>query len=133
MNIDWIETYLDLMQTRNFNASAERLGLTQSTVSHRIQKLEAALNQTLFRRGRSGAVPTDAGLRFETHARNLVREWQRARRVVGHAGDINSELRIGLQYDVARGHAGSIVKQRGGGMKCAIRVVVSATTRRGGG
>lgn len=43
MNIDWIETYLDLLETRSFHATAENLALTQSTVSHRIAKLEESL------------------------------------------------------------------------------------------
>ena len=39
MQIELIDTFLDLCETRSFNRSAERLGITQSTVSGRIRSL----------------------------------------------------------------------------------------------
>jgi len=40
MQIEHLETFLDLMETNSFNRTAERLNLTQSTVSGRIQALD---------------------------------------------------------------------------------------------
>jgi DNA-binding transcriptional LysR family regulator len=40
MNIEQIETFLDLCDTRSFNQTAERLGVTQSTISGRVRALE---------------------------------------------------------------------------------------------
>ena len=37
MQIDLIDTFLDLCETRSFNQTAERLEITQSTVSARIK------------------------------------------------------------------------------------------------
>ncbi len=109
MNLDWIITFLDIMETGNFNLTAERLNLRQSTVSHRIRLLEEALGVQLFRRGRGGAKPTDEALRFEAHARNLRHEWNSAQRI-GKSDDlIKDELRIGIQYDLAQAHAGEFV------------------------
>ena len=54
MQIDLVETFLDLCETRSFNRTAERLGLTQSTVSGRVKALEAALDVRLFTRSRAG-------------------------------------------------------------------------------
>ena len=37
MTPELLDTFLDLVETRSFHRSAERLGLTQSTVSARVQ------------------------------------------------------------------------------------------------
>ncbi|MGR3711069.1 MAG: LysR family transcriptional regulator, partial [Alterinioella nitratireducens] len=37
MQIELVETFLDLCDTRSFNRTADRLGVTQSTVSGRIR------------------------------------------------------------------------------------------------
>ena len=68
MQIVLIETFLDLMETRNFNRTAERLNITQSTVTHSIKAQESVLERTLFARNKGGTQPTPAGLRFHAHA-----------------------------------------------------------------
>ncbi|RWE91130.1 LysR family transcriptional regulator, partial [Mesorhizobium sp.] len=72
MQIELLDTFLDLIETRNFNRSADRLGVTQSTVSSRIRTLEGLLGKQLFIRNKSGTEPTVAGLRFEEHARAVM-------------------------------------------------------------
>jgi DNA-binding transcriptional LysR family regulator len=101
MQIELIETYLDLMETTSFNRTAERLGVTQSTVSSRIATLEAALGRKLFARSRAGTRPTAAGQRFLAHARDLRHEWNEARRDVQTTGDAARRMRIGIQNDLA--------------------------------
>ena len=54
MQIELIETFLDLCETRSFNRTADRLNLNQSTVSARINTLEAVLGKRLFTRSRAG-------------------------------------------------------------------------------
>ncbi|MBX2856189.1 MAG: LysR family transcriptional regulator, partial [Rhodobacteraceae bacterium] len=78
MDIDLIETFIDIMETRSFNRTAERLQVTQSTVSHRVRSLEASLGKPLLVRGRGGAAPTQAGVRFHEHALMLRRQWREA-------------------------------------------------------
>jgi DNA-binding transcriptional LysR family regulator len=63
MNLDLLDTFFDLLETRNFNRTAERLGTTQSTVSMRVRALETAVGAKLFQRGRAGATPTASGTR----------------------------------------------------------------------
>ena len=67
MQIELLDTFLDLIETRNFNRTAERLGITQSTVSSRIRSLETLLDKQLFIRGKSGTEPTVAGIRCASH------------------------------------------------------------------
>jgi LysR family transcriptional regulator, flagellar master operon regulator len=110
MQIELIETFLDLMETRSFNRTAERMDLTQSSISHRVNTLEADLNRKLFVRGKGGTVPTAAALRFFDHARALQQNWHEALRAVEAAGSYERSMRIGMQHDVAEVIAGQFLK-----------------------
>lgn len=104
-----LKTFVDLMESRSFNRSADRLGVRQSTVSHRITKLEDTLGQTLFLRSRSGTEPTKAGLRFLPHARNLLQDWSIAKRHMRLAERLDDSIRIGLQHDIGDAVAHNLV------------------------
>ncbi len=83
MDIELARTFLAVAATGNFVAAGNRLHVTQSTVSARIQTLENQLGARLFVRGRNGAELTAAGKRFLSHAKNLVRTLEQARHDVG--------------------------------------------------
>lgn len=83
MDTELARTFLAVAATGNFVAAATRLFVTQSTVSARIQTLEALLGARLFQRGRQGAELTPAGRRFLRHAKTLVRTVEQARHDVG--------------------------------------------------
>ena len=106
MQIDLLDTFLDLVETRSFNRSAERLGVTQSTVSARIAALEQALGSKLFTRSRSGTDLTVEGTRFEPHARTLRHEWHEARRRIQVPDRAAHLIRLGIQNDLAAQHIG---------------------------
>lgn len=109
MQIELVETFLDLCETRSFHRTADRLGVTQSTVSGRIRALERALDRRLFTRGRSGTDLTTEGLMFAPHARSLRLAWAEAVAAARQAGDSALTLRIGLQNDLAANHIGDWV------------------------
>lgn len=102
MKAEQLETFLDVFETRNFNRSADRLGIAQSSVSARITSLERSLQCRLFERGRKGAIPTPEGVRFEEHARLILASWDHARRDVGAAPGYNSILRLAGQFSLMR-------------------------------
>lgn len=104
MSPELLTTFLDLAETRSFNRTAERLGLSQSTVSARVKALETLLGERLFARSRAGTRLTVAGERFEGHARSLRHGWAEAMRAVGRAAERRGALRLGLQGDLAHGH-----------------------------
>jgi DNA-binding transcriptional LysR family regulator len=54
MQTEVIDTFLDLIETRSFHRTAERLQVKQSTISARIAALEATLDSRLFTRSRAG-------------------------------------------------------------------------------
>ena len=97
MNINYLETFLDVMETRNFNRSAERLNITQSTVSARIRALEDAVRSPLFHRGRFGAEPTAAGFKFLPHASRLRQIWNQARQELALPEGMAASVRLATQ------------------------------------
>lgn len=111
MQIELIETFLDLCETRSFNKTAENIGVTQSTVSSRVQALEKALEARVFQRSRSGTELTTQGLKFEPHARRLLRNWREALRVTSAKASVATNLRIGIQQDLATSHIGNWVQE----------------------
>jgi DNA-binding transcriptional LysR family regulator len=106
MQLELLETFLDLAETRSFHRTAERLGITQSTVSTRIRSLEALLGRPLLRRSRAGSELTPEGLRFEPHARALRRDWAEAVAAVQAGGPEGQALRIAYQHDLSGGTMG---------------------------
>ncbi|MBL8584447.1 MAG: LysR family transcriptional regulator [Rhizobiaceae bacterium] len=79
MDIDRARTFLQIVHTGSFLKAAERLNVTQTTVSARIRTLEEELGRRLFVRNRNGAVLTAAGRDFERFAQSLMQVWERAR------------------------------------------------------
>src|SRR5512143_957094 len=57
---DDVRLFLALCRARSLGAAAASLGVDASTVSRRLDGLEGALAATLFQRGRTGIVPTQA-------------------------------------------------------------------------
>jgi len=100
MKVEYLETFLDLVQTRNFQRTAERLNITQSTVSSRIRSLEQAIGVSLFTRGRSGAELTPEGRKFENYAVNIRLCWNLARQELGLPTGYESRLRIATQVSL---------------------------------
>lgn len=98
--MELIDTFLDLCETKSFNKTAERLGVTQSTVSGRIKSLETAVGVRLFQRSRAGTALTTQGLRFEPHARSLRHDWITALNATRDTAMAGVTMRIGLQHDL---------------------------------
>jgi LysR family transcriptional regulator, flagellar master operon regulator len=109
MQIELIDTFLDLVETRSFNRTAERLGITQSSVSGRVLALEAAVGARLFNRSRAGTELSPEGQRFEPHARTLRHEWRETLRQV-QATD-RPTIRLGIQNDLAASQIGDLVAE----------------------
>ena len=60
MDIDRARTFLEIVHTGSFLKAADRLHVTQTTVSARIRTLEEELGRRLFDRNRNGATLTAA-------------------------------------------------------------------------
>lgn len=82
MDITLARTFLEIVTCGNFVRAAERLHVTQTAVSVRVQTLEALLGRKLFVRNKAGASLTPAGEQFARYASLLVQVWERARQQV---------------------------------------------------
>ena len=80
MDIDLARTFLEIIRNGSFIATAERLHITQTAVTARVQNLENQLGCKLLVRNRGGARLTPDGERFVGYATQLVQTWDAARR-----------------------------------------------------
>jgi len=103
VNTELARTFLTVVAAGNFVAAAERLHVTQSTVSARIRALEEQLGCTLFVRNKAGTRITAAGRQFQKHAAVLVRTVERARQDVGIAGGYRGTLTLGGRFGLWEG------------------------------
>ena len=98
MDTELARTFLAVVTAGNFVSAAERLHVTQSTVSARIQSLEGVLGRKLFVRNKGGTTLTSAGRHFQKHASTLVRTVEQARHDVGVAGRFRGAVTIGARF-----------------------------------
>lgn len=78
MDIDLAKTFLEIMSAGTFLEASERLHVTQTTITARVNRLENLLGSQLFVRNRSGAKLTQEGERFVEYANALVHLWNKA-------------------------------------------------------
>lgn len=95
MDTELARTFLTVVASGNFIAAAERLHVSQSTVSTRIQTLEDQLGCTLFVRNKAGSTLTPAGRQFQRHASTLVRTVEQARQDIGIPKNFDGALVVG--------------------------------------
>jgi DNA-binding transcriptional LysR family regulator len=72
MQIDWLSTFLAVIEHGGFHAASEATYRSQSRVSAHIASLEREVGATLFDRSVRPVQLTDAGLVFAEHARRTV-------------------------------------------------------------
>jgi DNA-binding transcriptional LysR family regulator len=100
MDITLVKTFLEVAATGSFVAASERLFVTQSAVSLRIQRLEDSLGRPLFTRSKAGAELTPAGTEFERYALGMIKLWEEARQQIAIPEGFTKSLTIGAQYSL---------------------------------
>lgn len=103
MNIAALTTFLEVAETGHLNKAAERLHVTQSTVTTRINTLEDRLGQKLLVRSRSGAALTSAGFKFKRYAEMMVQAWTLAQQEVALPKGFDGVCNLGCHYDLWAG------------------------------
>ncbi|MTI09852.1 LysR family transcriptional regulator [Curvivirga aplysinae] len=99
MNIEHMRAFLEVAATGSFQLAADKLHVTQSTISARIKALEERLNRQLFVRRRNGAELTAGGHHFHRHALTAVRSWDRARQEIALPDDMKAIVNLGVQLN----------------------------------
>jgi DNA-binding transcriptional LysR family regulator len=90
--LDWndVRTFLAVAECGSLNAAARLLGMTQPTISRRMEDFEHRLKARLFERSSRGIMLTDAGLAVRDLAKSMARVGGMILRNV--AGDDNSNV-----------------------------------------
>ncbi|MQB41661.1 LysR family transcriptional regulator [Rhizobium sp. ICMP 5592] len=94
MDIEDLQTFVEVADAGGVSAAARRLGVSKSIVSRRLFRLEADLGVQLLARTTRGAALTEAGATFRDHAARVCTEIDIARETILPAGDLRGRLRI---------------------------------------
>lgn len=70
-----LKYFLELSKSLHVSRAAERLGVTQPTLSHCLKRIEAATKTQLFIRSKKGITLTDSGKRLAERATELILKW----------------------------------------------------------
>jgi DNA-binding transcriptional LysR family regulator len=101
-----LRTFVAVAEAGSMSAGAQRVFLSQSTVSEQLRKLEERAGQPLFLRGKLGVSATPAGARLLEHARRILAMSEAAFEDL-QGRTLDGELRIAITdyyrpHDVAR-------------------------------
>jgi DNA-binding transcriptional LysR family regulator len=93
MELAQLRTLRTVTETTSFTRAAERLGLTQSAVSHQIKSLELELGETLFLRVKRGVVLSEAGKVALQYAGRILDETDALRERLGSSQPLSGRVR----------------------------------------
>jgi len=101
-----LRTFVAVAESGSVSAGAERVFLSQSSVSEQLKKLEERAGQPLFVRGKQGVTATPAGGRLLEHARRIIAMSEAAFEDL-QGRSLDGELRIAITdyyrpHDIAR-------------------------------
>src|SRR5271163_4351239 len=100
MDFELLRAFVAVADCGGFHRAAERLNLTQSTVSQQIKRLELQIQRPLFRRTTRSVALTDEGEMLLSDARRLLQLEEDARHRLS-APRLSGTARLGVVEEVA--------------------------------
>jgi LysR family transcriptional regulator, cyn operon transcriptional activator len=76
MELRHLRYFLAVAEAGSFSRAADRLGISQPSVSQQMRDLETSLRVSLFQRRGKRILLTSAGLIFQEHAREILRQFE---------------------------------------------------------
>lgn len=96
MTLRQLNYFVALAEARHYRRAAERIGISQPSLSQQIVGLEAAIGVTLIERGQRGAVLTPQGRTILEQDRRIIDETATLRALAQDAKDgVNGTIRLG--------------------------------------
>lgn len=111
MNIEELQTFVDIADAGGISPAAHRLGVSKSLVSRRLVRLESTLGVQLLARTTRGAALTEAGATFRDHAVRVCAEIDVAREALLPAGDLRGRLRIAMPLSFGPTHFAPVLAE----------------------
>ncbi|WP_367348124.1 LysR family transcriptional regulator [Sphingobium yanoikuyae] len=96
-----LRAFVAIADSGSFTIAAQRLHMTQSTISQQLGRLEQAVGHMLVDRAARPVRPTAAGERLLGHARRILSLQQEAESLLADPAG-SASIRIGLPDDIAR-------------------------------
>jgi DNA-binding transcriptional LysR family regulator len=96
MDIEDLQTFVEVADAGGVSPAARRLGISKSMVSRRLIRLEEALGIQLLARTTRGAALTEAGVTFREYAAKVCAEIDAAREIILPAGNLRGRLRVAV-------------------------------------
>ncbi len=100
MDLEELNTFLEVIRTQSLVTAARHLHVTPSTVTARISALEEKLGQKLLHRRKSGAALTSAGFKFQRYAELMTQVWRQARYEIALPPGVEGICNVGLEFDL---------------------------------
>lgn len=100
MQLTELKTFLAIIETGSLVRASEHLNVTQSTVTARLKTLEETLGQRLINRTKSGATPTEAGIRLRRYAQTIDELWAQARQETALPKNVSFVCNFGCEVDL---------------------------------
>lgn len=95
MDLRQLETFIEVANSKSFSRAAEKLFVTQPTVTNHIQNLEKGLNVLLINRSGKNISLTEAGSLLYKYAVNIVNYCETAKfDLAEHKGKVQGHLNI---------------------------------------
>jgi LysR family transcriptional regulator for bpeEF and oprC len=95
--------FINVVETRNFSATARSLGVSTSAVSAAVLRLEQKLAVRLLNRTTRRVLPTPEGLEFYQRCKRIIADLEQAEMSVARSGRLPSgHLRIGMPSALGR-------------------------------
>jgi LysR family cyn operon transcriptional activator len=89
--------FLAVAEAGSFSRAADRLGISQPSVSQQMRDLEASLRVSLFQRRGKKILLTPSGLVFQEHARGVLRQLENFLQELHRAPEeLRGSLRVGV-------------------------------------
>ena len=111
MNIDELQTFVEVADAGGVSAAAARLGISKSMVSRRLLRLEEELGVQLLARTTRGASLTEAGSTFRDYAARVCAEIDVARETILPAGELRGRLRVAAPLSFGPTHLAPVIAE----------------------
>ncbi len=97
-----LEYFMTVSETLNLTRAAERLGVSQPTLSLAVRRLETSLAVQLLVRGKAGVRLTRPGLKVASEARHLIASWIKVRDAAAQVEtEVGGRFTLGCHPSVA--------------------------------